>query len=184
MVPLASLWLPILGSAVLVFIASALIWMVLPHHRSDWQAIPGEAALLDFLRREKVGRGQYVFPWKDPKDRSPEAMKKCKEGPAGHITLWPAGGPGMGQQLGVWFVFLVLVSTGIAWIAGHVLPSGLPYRTVARVVGSIAVLAYCAAIVPNAIWWGRSWSSTFKDIVDGILYALLTGGMFGWLWPR
>jgi len=34
-----------------------------------------------------------------------------------------------------------------------------------------------------SIWYRRSWSTTLKATLDGVIYGLLTGGAFGWLWP-
>ncbi len=184
MVPLASLWLPILVSAVLVYIASSIVWMFLPHHKSDWAQLPGEAGLLEAMRRAGVGRGQYRFPFCNPRDKSPETKKKLEEGPMGTMIVWPPGPMSMGKQLGTWFVYLLVVSTCVAYLCGHVLPAGVSYRTVFRMAGGIAILAYASAIVPNAIWWGRSWSTTIKEVIDGVVYGLLTAGAFGWLWPR
>jgi hypothetical protein len=50
MVPLPALWLPIVLSAVAVFLLSFVIHMVLPVHRGDLSKIPNEDAVLDFLR--------------------------------------------------------------------------------------------------------------------------------------
>ena len=50
MVPLTSLWLPILLSAVVVFAASSIIHMVLPYHRNDFKKLPDEEGFLAALR--------------------------------------------------------------------------------------------------------------------------------------
>ena len=50
MVTLASLWLPILLSAVAVFIASSLVHMVLKYHDSDYPGLPSEAQFRAGLR--------------------------------------------------------------------------------------------------------------------------------------
>ena len=184
MVALGALWLPILVSAVFVFIASSIVWMLLPHHRNDWSPLPGEAGVLDAMRKAGVGRGQYRFPWCDPRDKSPETAKKLEEGPMGTTIVWPTGKMNMGKMLGTWFVYLVIVSACVAYLTGHVLPTGASYRTVFRLAGGIAMLGYAAANVPNAIWMGKSWSSTIKDVIDAAVYGLLTAGVFGWLWPR
>src|SRR5258706_7777504 len=132
MVALGSLWLPILVSAVVVFFASSLVWMLLPHHKSDWSPLPGEAGLLDAMRRAGVGRGQYRFPFCDPRDKSPENLKKMSEGPTGIMIVLPTGMAGMGKQLGTWFVYLLFVSACVAYLTGHVLATGTGYRTVFR----------------------------------------------------
>lgn len=184
MVPLGSLWLPILVSSVVVFIASSLVWMVLPHHRSDWKGLPDEDGVLAALRKAGIGRGQYRFPLVDFRDKSPEMLKRFEIQPMGIMTIWPPGRVNMGKQLGAWFVYLLVLSTCVAYLAGIVLPAGVAYRTVFRVTGTAAVLAYAAALIPNAIWWGRSWSTTLKEVADAVAYGLLTGAVFGWLWPR
>ncbi len=42
MIGLTELWMPILVSALFVFVASAIIHMALRYHWSDWEAPPGE----------------------------------------------------------------------------------------------------------------------------------------------
>lgn len=39
------------------------------------------------------------------------------------------------------------------------------------------------ALLQNSIWYKRKWSSTLKSMADGLVYALVTAGTFGWLWP-
>jgi len=45
-------------------------------------------------------------------------------------------------------------------------------------------MAYGVGNFANSIWKGQPWGATAKEIFDGLLYALGTGGAFGWLWPR
>ena len=64
MVPITALWLPILLSAVIVFIVSALIHMALPIHKSDYRKLPDEERVLDALRSAGVTPGRrYHFPF-------------------------------------------------------------------------------------------------------------------------
>lgn len=185
MVTIGALWLPIVVSAVLVFIASAIAWMVLPHHRSDYQKLPGEAGLLDAIRKQKVAPGQYVFPCIDMKEMSkPDNVKRYQEGPVGFMTVRQPGPPGMTKQLILWFIFLIVVSIFVAYLTGRTVASGAHYLAVFRVAGTTAVLAYAASHIPNGIWQGRPWNTVAKEIADGIVYGLLTAGTFGWLWPR
>ena len=53
-----------------------------------------------------------------------------------------------------------------------------------QVAGCVAFIGYAMALPQNSIWWGRSWSWTIRNMLDGLLYGLLTGGTFGWLWPK
>ena len=186
MVPLPELWMPIGVATVLVFFASFMAWMVLPHHRSDWRRVNDEDGLMNELKRQKLGPGQYSFPH----CANPGAMKdpawqaKMKEGPSGMLIVNPPGGPAMGKSLTLYFIYCLLVSIVTAYVAGRTLQAGAHYLGVFRVAGTVAFLAYSGAVPVGAIWFGRSWSSAIKEILDGLVFALLTAGAFGWLWPR
>ena len=52
-----------------------------------------------------------------------------------------------------------------------------------RFVGCTAFIGYAVALWQNSIWFKRKWSTTAKNTFDGLVYALLTAGTFGWLWP-
>ncbi len=187
MVSFAALWLPILLSAVLVFVASTLIHMVLKYHASDYRALPNEDAVRAAFRGgNNPGPGQYVIPHiSDMKQMaSPDHIAKCTEGPVAVITLRPNGAPTMGPSLINWFVFTLVVSALVAHLASSVLPVGTEYRKVFHTVGMAAFLAYAAGQLPAAIWMGKPWSIAVKEVLDGLIYGLLTAGTFGWLWPR
>lgn len=186
MVSLAALWLPILLSAVLVFVSSTLIHMVLKYHASDYRALPNEEALRASFRGANAPPGQYIVPHvSDMKLMgSPEYLAKVNEGPVAVLNLRPNGVVGMGKALGQWFVFSLVVSTGTALVASTVLPVGTSYMMVFHTVGLIAWLAYAAGQLPAAIWMGKPWSIAAKEVLDGLIYGLVTAGAFGWLWPR
>jgi hypothetical protein len=149
MVSVGLLWLPILVSAVLVFFASFLFWMVIRHHDSDWKGIPGEDAILDAFRKSNAPRGQYRFPYAPAKQmQSPEMVKKIKEGPSGFLFYWNHNDFSMGRTLGLWFLYLLAVSFAVAYLSGRVLAVGAISAAVFRVVGTAAILAYVGAIVP------------------------------------
>jgi hypothetical protein len=78
----------------------------------------------------------------------------------------------------------VVVEIFAAYIAGRALSAGAPYLHVFRFAGATAFVGYSLALWQMSIWYRRAWSSTIKATVDGLIYALLTGGVFGWLWPR
>ena len=48
----------------------------------------------------------------------------------------------------------------------------------------MAFACYAIAGWQDSIWFKRSWSTTLKNTFDGLIYALVTAGTFGWLWPR
>jgi hypothetical protein len=186
MVTLGALWLPILLSAVLVFIASSIIHMVLKYHNRDYTKLPNEDAVRAALRAGNPPPAQYIIPHcSDMKEmQSPAMQQKFTEGPIAVLNLKRPGLPSMGPSLGQWFLFGLVVSFFIAYVACHALPSGAPYLKVFQVVGAVGFLAYAAGQIPAAIWMGKPWSVAVKEAFDGLIYGLLTAGTFGWLWPR
>jgi len=185
MVPLTALWLPIVLAAVIVFVASSIMHMVLPYHRSDYRPLPDEEKVLAALRGAGLKRGLYNFPFCTHKTmKSPEVVEKFKQGPVGFITVFPSGPPAMGKFLGLWFGYCLIVGLVAAFLAGSVVGAGASYRRVFHVVGLAAFLAYGIGPLVNGIWKGVPWSMVIKEAVDGLIFALLTAGTFGWLWPR
>ena len=71
----------------------------------------------------------------------------------------------------------------VAYLAAHTLAAGAEFGTVFRITGCAAVLGYAAGTVPNSIWKGVKWSATCKFIFDGVVYGLVTGALFAWMWP-
>ena len=185
MVPLSALWLPILLSAVIVFIASSIMHTLLPYHRNDYQKLPDEDKVLSILRAAGLKRGLYVFPYCTHKEmKSPEVIEKYKVGPVGMMTVFPSGPPVMPIFLGLWFGYCLLISFFVAYLAGHTVAPATPYPAVFRVVGTGAFLTYGLGTLSNGIWKGQPWGFVIKEAVDGLIYALLTAGTFGWLWPH
>lgn len=185
MVTISALWLPILLSAVLVFIVSSLVHMVFGYHRTDFRKLPNEERTLDALRSENIPPGDYLFP-RPPSHkevRSPEMIEKYKKGPVGLLTVLPSGTPTMGKQLFQWFLFCLAVGVAVAYLAGRALEPGATYLAVFRFAGTGAFYAHSFGRVIESIWMGRAWSTTCKNVFDGLLYALVTAGTFGWLWP-
>lgn len=186
MISLFHLWLPIVVSAVLVFVASSVIHMVFKWHNSDYRKLPNEAEVAEALRKGSPAPGQYVLPHcMDMGDmKSPEVQKKFVEGPVGLLYLKASGMPNMGSALVGWFVFNVVISFMVAYLTSRTLAPGAPYLQVFRVAGTVAFLAYAGNAAQASIWMGKPWRSTAKEILDGLIYGLVTAGAFGWLWPK
>jgi hypothetical protein len=183
---LASLWLPILLSAVFVFIASSLVHMVLPWHKTDYRKTPQEDAVMEALRPFGIPPGDYMLPRCDSTAelKSPEFCAKMERGPVLVYTVLPNGKFAMGKNLAMWFGYLVVVAAISAYLATKTLPVGASYHKVFGVIGVSCFLGFAAALWQNSIWYSRSWLTTFKSTVDGAIYAALAAGTFGWLWPR
>jgi hypothetical protein len=183
MVPISSLLLPILIAAVLVFVASSVVWMALPHHKKDYARLPNEDAVLTALG--EVSPGQYDFPHMESMEelKSPETQARFAKGPVGFFTVAPRGVPNMGKNLGIWFVYALFVSAFVAYVAGRTLAPGAEYLRVFQITGSVAWAAYGFSHVADAVWFARPWSAIVKQLADAFVYALVTAGAFGWLWP-
>ena len=185
MVSIAGLWLPIVVSAVFVFIASAIIHMFLGYHKRDYAKLPGEDKIAAAMRDEGVASGYYAVPHcTDTKEMSsPEMLEKYNQGPVGLFTVGPSGPPAMGKQFGLWFAFCLVIGVFAAYMAGRVLGPDADYLAVFRIAGTTAFLGYAASEPIASIWKYQPWSNTMRHVLDGLIYALLTGGVFGWLWP-
>jgi hypothetical protein len=185
MTPLAALWLPIVLSAVIVFIASSIMHVVLPYHRTDYQKLADQDKVLSVLRAAGLKRGLYIFPFLTHKEmKSPAAIEKYNQGPVGMMTIAPNGPPVMPKFLGLWFGYCLLVAFFVAYLTAHTVAPGAYYLHVFRVVGTAAFLAYGLGHLSDGIWKNQTFSFTIKEVIDGLVYALLTAGTFGWLWPR
>lgn len=185
MVSLGSLWLPILLSAVLVHLAGFILHAVLGHHWNDYSRLPDEDALMNALRQQGVGAGQFAFPRPPTRAglKDPAFLEKMKQGPSGLLhMLAPEVGPSPGKLL-THFIYCVVVGVFVAYLAASTLPAGEEYLSVFRVVGTAALLAWSGGVFLHAIWYGWSWGAAWRHAFDGLVYALLTAGVFGWLWP-
>ena len=186
MVTLGALVLPIVLSAVLVFVLSSLIHMVLGYHASDYSKLADEDGVRAAIRRANPSARQYIFPHAagTAEMKSPEFQQKVAEGPVGVLTIRPSGEVGMGKALGIWFAYALVVSAMVGYVASATLPAGTDYLKVFQVAGTTAWLAYAFGQLPASIWMGKPWSIAAKEVFDGLLYGLVTAGAFGWLWPR
>lgn len=181
-----ALWLPILLSAIFVFIASSIIHMAPLWHKNDYPAVKEQDKVMDALRPFEIPRGEYLLPRaKDMKEySSPEFVEKVKQGPVMKLTVFPNSPISMGRNLTLWFIFVLVVSIFTAYIVGLALPEGSSYLEVYRIAGVTSFIAYSLSLWQQSIWEGKSFGMNLKSTIDGIIYSLLTAGTFGWLWPR
>ena len=186
MTPLHTLWLPVVLSSVFVFIVSGAVHTLPLWHRKDYPKVPGEDKVLEALRPLAIPPGEYMVPRASGTQemRSPEFLEKMKSGPVVILTVRPNGMPSMTKNLVQWFVYSLVIGVFAAYVAGRALPPGAAYLHVFRFAGVTAFLAYSLALWHISIWYGRSLKLTVKETVDGLIYGLVTAGVFGWLWPR
>ena len=185
MTSIFELWLPILLSSAFVFIVSSILNSVLTYHQSDYEKLPQEEEIAKALQPFNIPPGDYVTP--KPKNtadmRSDEYQTKLKEGPVAFLTIMPNGAWSMTASLLQWFVYCLAIGVFAAYVTGRIYGPGAYYLDVFRFVGTTSFLAYSMALFQNSIWFKRKWSTTFKFVFDGLVYSLLTAGIFGWLWP-
>jgi len=186
MTPLTALWLPILLSAVFVFIASSIVHMAPLWHRSDYPRLPNEDAVMDALRPLSLPRGDHFMPRakSGAEMRTPEFKAKIERGPVVLMTVMPGSGMSMTRNFILWFVHLLVIGLFSAYIASRALPPGAPAINVFRFAGATAFIAHVVALWAQAIWYYRSWSMTIKETIDGAIYAVVTAATFAWLWPH
>lgn len=183
------LWLPIVVATIVMFITSAVVWMALPHRKKEFSILPDEDGLMAVLRKSNVGAGMYLFPFMSHESRNDRAkreahMKKWAEGPAGIVTVVPKGNMGMGKMMGQSIVFYLVVNFFLAYLGYHTIIGHATYLQVFRVIGTVAFMTYFFGTVPWCIWFGHPWQKQWLQIIDALLYAGMTAGTFGWLWPK
>ena len=185
MVSLGALWLPIVVSAIVVFVASSVLHMVLKYHQSDYGKMPDEDGVQAAMRAADVAPGHYYVPHcVDPKQLAePEMRAKFEKGPVAWVTVVPSGVQSMTKPLVSWLVYCIVIGVFVAYLTGRTMAPGADYLAIFRVAGTAALLGHAGGTAGESIWKGLPWSITAKHMLDALVYALLTGGVFGWLWP-
>lgn len=183
--PFGSLWLPVIVSAIVVFVGSSIIHMALKYHKADMKLLPNEDAVRDALAKGGPEPGLYFTPYcADHKQmKEPAIMAKFEKGPVAMITVYPKGAPMMPKHLLQWFAFTLLVSFVSAYVARHTLHPGDDGMLVSRVTGTVSFAGYSLSHMSDSIWKGQPWGNTARALLDGAIYALLTGVTFCLLWP-
>ena len=186
MTELSALWLPILLSGVFVFVASSIIHMALPWHKSDYLKAPNEDRVMDGIRAMAIPPGDYMIPRPATRDdmRSKAFAEKMAKGPVLVMTVFPAGSMSMGRNLALWFLYCVIVSGFAALVAGGAVQPGADSHAAFHFSAITAFVGYSVALWQMSIWYRRSWATTVKATIDGLIYAVMTGATFMWLWPQ
>lgn len=183
---IGQLWIPILAASAFCFIASAVLWMMGPHHKGDWKGAPDQEGVMKVLRDAGATEGAYMFPYADRSNKTAfeEKMKEWAVGPSGIMYIYPRGAMGMGKMMAQQLVFFVIANFFLAYVGHHAGLDGAPYLRVFQVIGCTGFMMYALGTVPESIWFGRPWRHWVTGAFDGLVYALLAAGTFGWLWPR
>jgi len=186
MVSVMSLWLPIVVAAVIVFVLSSVIHMFSGFHKTDFRRVPKEDETMDALRGLSIPQGDYLIPCPGPGQAmgSPEFMAKMTKGPRVLMTIMRPGPFSITSNLVNWFIYCLVVGFFTAYVTGVALAPGTDYLKVFQIAGCVSFMGYSLALPQPSIWYSKSWATTFKGMVDGLIYGLMTAGTFGWLWPK
>jgi len=184
MVNLPELWLVILIATVVVFFASAIMWMFMPHHHKDIQFLEDkESGYIEAVQSLDIKPGLYMYPGCDHKDsKNPEVMERWNAGPWGVLTIYE-GKPNFAMNLIKTFAAFLVITIFVAYITGISVGPGAQYLHVFRVAGATAVLGHCMGGLCGSFFQGKPTRFIITDFIDGVVYALLTAGIFAWLWP-
>lgn len=177
------LWLPILLAGVATHIASTIAWTVMPHHKPEWNKLPGdvEDGLLDFIDSKNVPAEQYLFPYADdPKEMSTPEFK-AKEGRCrGMLVLWP-NPTNMGKAIGLTLAFFMVAAFLVGYVASIAFGAGESDKLeIFALVFTTALLCHAAGPFPGVFWFRKYFA---MEVLDGVVYALITAGIFTMLWP-
>ena len=184
MVGIAELLLPILVSGVAVFIVSAILWMALPHHKADIKFLENEDEFVNSIKGMNIKPGYYMFPGCEAKDmKSDEFKGRWKAGPWGSITIQPKA-PNFGANLLKCFIMYLIISAMAGYLAGIGTMPGAEYMDVFRAVGTAAILGYCMGGIANDFFLGKPTRFIITSFIDGVIYALVTAGVFASMWPE
>ncbi len=174
------LWLPILLSGLATHIYSTLAWMLLPHHKPEWNRLPVEQELLELLNRHQVPPNQYMFPFAANGNEAGTPEFKTRQACSGMLIRW-ATPLNMGAAIGKTLAFFMVAAACIGYLAGLAIPTpSADAAHVFRVVGTTGILTHCFAHFPHVFWFRRRIA---MEVLDGIIFAMITAGIFAALWP-
>ena len=175
------LWLPILLAGLATHVISTICWTALPHHKPEWQKIPAEDELLDWLVAKGVAPGQYIFPCTHDGKEAQCAEFKLKEAKGrGMIVLWDAP-VHMGKAILQTLVFFMVAAFVIGYLASLALKPGAEFVKVFQFVMTAGVLTYLFGRYPCVFWFKRR---MLMENIDSIAFALATGLIFASMWPK
>ncbi len=175
-----SLTLPIVLSAVALFFASFLSWMVLKLHEKDWSKLKNEDELMEALKKCEIPEGSYMFPCagSQAEMQSEAFQQRYAAGPRGILTILPR--TNFGQNLALNFTFFLAASFGLGLLASMAFQRGAADVSVFAFVFVAAYMTFLTAMVPQAIWFR---ARIVGHVIESAAYAAVTAVVFTLLWP-
>jgi hypothetical protein len=169
-------------SAVVLFFASFLSWMILQLHKDDWRRIDREEEFLSAVRPFNLPVGSYMFPRPvTPADMKTEAFQaKYAAGPRGVMTILPP--TNMGANLAMTMAYFLVVSLTLGYLASVAFPTpgAATFMNVFRFVFTAGLLAFLASVVQHSIWFRNR---IVGHVIESVAYAAIVGVIFAAMWP-
>jgi hypothetical protein len=114
--------------------------------------------------------------------KDPAVRKRYEDGPVGMLTLSPTVRRRMGKHLALWFVYCFLVSIVTPYVARNTLTYTTDGMTVLPITAAVAFAGYVLGYIQDSIWKGVPWANSVRGMIDGTIYAVVTGHIFRLLW--
>lgn len=183
-VTIAELWLPLLIASVVVFFASSIMWMAMPHHKKDIVFIGDkETEFLKTLNNLDLKPALYMYPGCEMKDlKTDEGAAKWNTGPWGVITIYP-NKPNFGMNLFKTFIAYFCITLFVVYITGLSVAHGENYMHVFRVAATTAILGHCMGSLVGDFFMGKPTRFIITCFFDGVVYSLITAGILASMWP-
>lgn len=181
---LGQLWLAIVLSAVAAWAWSFLTWAALGIHKKDFQRLPDEPRFEAAMLELGIRPGYYHFPHMEKCDMKDPAIKaRWSREPMGILHLWTPKFS-MARNMGLTLLTYLVVSVLMAYVGHQTLSAGAGFAKVFQVMGTIGVLAYTFAFIPNMIWFQGRGRVLALCVMDGIIQGLAVGAVFAAMWPK
>jgi hypothetical protein len=178
------LWLVILLSAAAAWFWAFLSWAALNLHGKDFDKLPDEERFTAALRDMGIPIGRYYFPHMERSEcGTPAGKEKMARGPLGLLHVWNPKFS-MPRNMILSYLVCVAVSFLMAYVGSLTLAPGAGFAKVMQVMGTIGVLAYAFAFLPNMIWFQGKGRVAALCVMDGVIQGLAVGAVFAAMWPK
>ncbi len=163
-----SFWLAGLAGAVILFVYSAISWMVLPWNEGTLKSFPNEAAVVEVMSQVKDA-GMYAYP--GPQGSEGGTMPTA--GPTVFAAVRPGPPAPMGPAMGIGFLIDLASALTAAWLLMQT--SGLTYWRKVCFVTALGLLASIFVQASAWNWFGYTGHFTLVQILDTTLSFALAG---------
>lgn len=176
----------VLGSVlggVIVFVWTAVSWMLLPWHNNSMKSFANEAAVAQVIRDNVPSGGMFAIPgWPPGFDAMSQAQKdscqaamaqKMADGPYFYGVVWRGVKEDMGRSMGVGLLFDVLAALLVTMLVMKT--GGMSWAGRVMFIVTAALAVCMIAIAPNWIWWHHPSGYTMVSMADVLIAWTLAG---------